>query len=145
MGAVWLREASTSHPEEPLPARLVYLAATAAGAISTAVLAGLIVVIIGICTKMPTDAVITLTADTAAAVLGAVIALSALAATLFLQAPEALRRDNPEPARHEAVPRPSLSAAPWAFNEAGDIRLSAALGTRALANSPRSPRTRSRG
>jgi len=95
---------------------------------------------------MPADALITLTADTAAAVFGGVIALSALAATLFLQAPKALRRDNPEPARHEAVvPRLSLSAAPWAFNEAGDIRLRAALGTRALANSPRSPRTRSRG
>lgn len=122
-----------------MPAKIVFLVATVAGAVSSAFLAGVIVVIVGICTSMPTDALITLAADTTAAVFGGVVALAALTASLFLDN----RRSGPatavpvrgnqyivHPAASGPRPSPGLVAAREtlvADCQAGDTRLLAAL------------------
>jgi hypothetical protein len=69
-------------------ARFVFLAGAVVAAIVFAMLAGFIIAVAGLSAEMPTAALVTLTAETAAAVFSGVIALSGTAATLFFNTPE---------------------------------------------------------
>jgi hypothetical protein len=123
-----------------MPARFVFLAATAAAAISSAALAGLAAAAAGLCAGMPGETIITLTADTAAAVFGGVIALFGIAASLFFSSPETASQDNLVPPlvrRHSAVSSTRPSGMPhFPGSIPGDSRLRAALEARALALRP---------
>jgi hypothetical protein len=69
-------------------ARLIFFIMAAAAAIGSAVLAGLIVAVVGLSAQVPTATLITLIAGTAAVPFGGVIALAGMAASLFFTAPE---------------------------------------------------------
>jgi hypothetical protein len=66
-----------------VPVKLVFFAGAVAAAIVSAVLAGLIVAVVGLSARMPAAALVTLIAEAAAAAFGGVIALSGMAASLF--------------------------------------------------------------
>jgi hypothetical protein len=70
-----------------MSARLIFVVAAAAAAIGAAVVAGLIVAVVGLSAKMPTATLITITAEAAAAIFGSVIALSGITAALFFKPP----------------------------------------------------------
>ena len=77
-----------------MSAKLIFVVVAAAAAIGSAVLAGLIVALVGLFARTPDETVVTLTADTAATVFGGVIALSGIAASLFFKAPEPAALDD---------------------------------------------------
>jgi hypothetical protein len=85
-----------------MSARLIFIVAAAAAAIGAAVVAGLIVAVAGLSAKMPTATLITITAESAAAVFGGVIALSGIAAALFFKTPAPTAPDTGNPAAPRA-------------------------------------------
>ncbi len=78
-----------------MSAKLIFVVVAATAAIGSAVLAGLIVTVVGLSARMPDETLVTLTAETAAAVFGGVIALSGIAASLFFKSPEPAAPGNP--------------------------------------------------
>lgn len=115
-----------------MSAKLIFVVGAAAAAIGCAVLAGLIVAVVGLSARVPEATLVTVTAESAAAVFGGVIALSGIAASLFFKASEPTTPDNPviSPAGRRSDPGGAHDAGSDRSRQDGELR--AAVEARAL-------------
>jgi hypothetical protein len=116
-----------------MSARLIFVVAAAAAAIGAAVVAGLIVAVVGLSAKMPIATLITTTAEAAVAVFGGVIALSGIAAALFFKAPAPTTQGMGNPAVSRAGRDSKDGCALPRSGVACDSELRAAVKARAMA------------
>lgn len=81
-------------------ARIIFFACTAAAAAAASTLTGLAVVVAGLVARMPAGDLIAVTAATVTATFAAVVALAAVAASLFFS-----QSPSPDPPGLKASPR----------------------------------------
>jgi hypothetical protein len=93
-------------------AKLIFFVVAATAAIGSAVLAGLIVAVVGLSARLPTATLITLIAGTAAAAFGGVIALAGMAASLFFNpgSTSPRQKNSRRPTSRSRATRPARSA-----------------------------------
>jgi hypothetical protein len=116
--------------------RLIFVVVATVAATGSAVLAGIIVAVVGLSARMPTATLITSSAGSATAVFGGVIALAGLAASLLFNAPGPDGRKHPATSlgRQRSKADPALVAGPGRSFEYAvcDGELRAAVEARAL-------------
>lgn len=115
-----------------MSAKLIFVVVAMAAAIGCAVLAGLIVAVVCLSARLPEATLVTVTAESAAAAFGGVIALSGIAASLFFKVSEPATPDDPtiSPAGGRGEADGAHNAGSDRSREDGELR--AAVEARAL-------------